>query len=84
MLIIHFEVKYLMEGREHRCERGLGILGAEFLCAVGVEDILVAGVAGTQPMDGEEGGTFGSMRGRESNRCLPSCFLKEGIEDRLW
>ena len=63
---------------------GLDALGAESLCAVGVEDVLVAGVAGTQPMDGEEGGTFGSMRGRESNRCLPGCFLKEGIEDRLW
>jgi hypothetical protein len=52
MLIIHFEVKCLKEEKEHRCERGLGILGAEFLCAVGVEDVLVAGVAGTQPMDG--------------------------------
>jgi hypothetical protein len=55
-------------------------LGAEFLEAVGLEDVLVAGMAGTEPVYGEEGGAFGGTGWSKGDRGLTSGFLEEGME----
>jgi hypothetical protein len=80
MLIIHFEVKFLRGERSSAVRRGLGILGAEFLEAVGLEDVLVAGMAGAEPVYGEEGGAFGGMGWSKGDRGLTSGFLEEDME----
>jgi hypothetical protein len=59
---------------------GLGILGAEFLEAVSLEDVLVAGMAGAEPVYGEEGGTFGGTGWSKGDRGLTSGFSEEGME----
>jgi hypothetical protein len=55
-------------------------LGAEFLEAVSLEDVLVAGMAGAEPVYGEEGGAFGGTGWSKGDRGLTSGFPEEGME----
>jgi hypothetical protein len=55
-------------------------LGAEFLEAVSLKDVLVAGMAGAEPVYGEEGGAFGGTGGSKGDRGLTSGFPEEGME----
>jgi hypothetical protein len=81
ILIIHFEVKFFKRKEKSlKVGRGLGILGAEFLEAVGLEDVLVAGMAGAEPVYSEEGGAFGGTGWSKGDRGLTSGFLEEGME----